>query len=238
MTSIEDEFTWEDGLVSPEEQARFDHLSLIAAQRKRRPTPQHKERNHFRRKLIELCRNDRRYQNIIACEIRPAWKRLMRVCDVQAIADAAEAAHFEIHPPLRLGPDNYDWGEIEPLPAPLHLVYLEPASDQHPDLRRYIDTVYSRGVAPLGLLSAGKPVPWAAGFIHASAASDPHPLNPVYFDHPYEYLCDPPFDPDDLPSTEAEIRAKLQIIVSPERAIVTLYWNEDELPFGSNYMHG
>lgn len=156
------------------------------------------ERRHARRELIQHYRNDKAYKTIVACDIRPAWQRLLRVCDVQALADAADAAQERI---VYCGSeaDLKALAEWHP-PAPLYFVYLEEARDQHPAIRQYVEMVYARGVARLGLLSNGQPARWAAAFVHASVSSPPYAIpeaGAAYWTHPYDYPDDPETDPDD-----------------------------------------
>lgn len=219
MVSISQDNADENGL-----RARIPG-SLV--QRKRRPVPPLAERRYFRRLLIDLYRNDRRYRNIIECEIRPRWQQVVRSCDVQAIAEAAEAHYREQYPPLLLGPDaeQSTWTP----PAQLLFTYFEQAADQSPPIHAYVEAVYRRGVALLGLLHQGQPARWPAGFVHASVSCDPYPVHPDYFLHPYQYLDDPPVDPDDYETNFGEIRTKLDLIISPERAIASLYSNSPEL---------
>ncbi len=179
----------------------------------RRLTSPDEERYGLRRKLIALYRDDKRYQHIIQQDIRPRWDRLTRVCDVQALADAAEAAnpqtisrHFEsIRLPGHRLPQHLRQRD-EPWPShPIYFRHLEAARGQNPYLDEYINAVYERGVRPLALLSAGRPAPWAAGFLHASATGD-------------EYRNDPALDPEDHLTDEHDVSAALEFWITPDIA--------------------
>lgn len=142
-------------------------MGSVANGNRRRLVPAELNRHYLRKRLFALYRHDPRYLNIIAQDLRPAWRAVW-----QRIQNDQEEAATALSNATGIAlSDERVWVDNN---TDLELERLEWRREEWPELDAYLTLAHEQGVAACGLFQKGQPAPWAASYVHADVAGTPN----------------------------------------------------------------